>query len=283
MDNVAVLGPGLLGGSIALALKARSPGCRVALWARRASAVEEIRQAGVADEASTDLRPIVEGAQLVVFCVPVGAMPALAEAILPHIGPETLVTDVGSVKGPVVEALAPVFARRGRFLGSHPMAGSEQSGLAAARADLFEGATCILTPHDGAHPATREAVAAFWELLGCRIRELPPREHDETIGLVSHLPHLLAAVLVDFVHAENPRAVGFCGNGFRDTTRIASGPVPMWREILASNRGALSGMLERLIDRLRSVSDDFCAGNDASLESLLANAKEQRDRLGPKL
>lgn len=283
MEKVAVLGPGLLGGSIALALRERAPECRVALWARRSAAVEEILRAGVAHEASTDLRPVVEGAQVVLFCVPIGAMPALAQAILPHIGPQTLVTDVGSVKGPVVEALAPVFARRGRFLGSHPMAGSEQSGLSAARADLFQGATCILTPHEGVERATVDALAAFWERLGCRLRELPPREHDETIGLVSHLPHLLAAVLVDFVHGENPAAARYCGNGFRDTTRIASGPVPMWREILTSNREALSGMLERLITRLQGVSDDFRTGNEASLESLLANAKEQRDRLKPNL
>jgi prephenate dehydrogenase len=279
MNKVAILGPGLLGGSLALAVRARAPGCRVAVWARRAEAVEEVRAMGVADVASTSLAPVVEGADVILFCVPIGAMPALAAQIVPIIEPHALVTDVGSVKGPVVEALSRIFEHRGRFVGSHPMAGSEESGIAAAREDLFDGAVCIVTPHPQACPEAVEAVARFWRLAGCDLRTLSPAEHDRTIGLVSHLPHLLAAILVDFVCSENPDSVKFCGNGFRDTTRVASGPSAMWTEIFAFNRNALSSELAGLIARMEDVSRALAGGDDSKISELLAGAKKHRDGL----
>ena len=275
MKNLAILGPGLLGGSLALAARAR--GVHVAVWARRETAVEEVRRAGVADFASPDLGAVVAGADTIVLCVPVGAMPVLAAQIAPLVEPDALITDVGSVKAPVVEALAPIFKERGRFIGSHPMAGSEQSGLAAARADLFDGAVCILTPHEGIHPNALETVAAFWQIFGCQVRMLSPVEHDETVGLVSHLPHLLAAVLVDFVCAENPNSVKFCGNGFRDTTRVASGPPSMWTEILLSNRTALSGQIERFAARLHAVARDVAGADESTMGTLLSNARDSRN------
>jgi len=222
---------------------------------------------------------VVEGADVILFCVPIGVMPTLAEQILPWVKPGALVTDVGSAKASVVESLAPIFFGKARFIGSHPMAGSEQSGLAAARADLFEGAVCILTPHADVSAKTVADVQAFWELLGCNIRTLGPEEHDDVICLVSHLPHLLAAVLVDFVCAENPNSVNFCGNGFRDTTRVASGPAEMWTEIFAFNRAALGRQLEGLIARLQEVSRMVASRNDVKMNELLLNAKIQRDRL----
>ncbi|MEI6351831.1 MAG: prephenate dehydrogenase/arogenate dehydrogenase family protein [Verrucomicrobiota bacterium] len=281
MKKLAILGPGLLGGSLALAVRKLLPECRIAVWGRRPTAVEEVRDAGIADIASTELAPVVEGADLVVFCVPIGAMPTLARQIVPLIVPEALITDVGSVKGPVVEAMVPIFekAGRGKFVGSHPMAGSEQAGLTAARADLFHGAACILTPHHGLCPDALNAVAEFWKLLGCITRTLSPEEHDRTVALVSHLPHLLASALVDFVCAESPDSVNFCGNGFRDTTRVASGPPEMWSEIFAFNRAALHAHLETLIGRLQDVSRDLAAGNDLKMKELLTNAKVHRDQL----
>lgn len=269
----------MLGGSLALAIRARMPECRVAVWARRAEAVEEVRAAGVAGFASTATAPVVEGADLIVFCVPIGAMPALAAQIAPIIKPGALVTDVGSVKGPVVEALSGIFEQRGRFVGSHPMAGSEESGLGAARADLFEGSVCIMTPHPSACPEAVESVSRFWQSVGCHIRTLSPADHDRTVGLVSHLPHLVAAILMDFVCSENPDSINFCGSGFRDTTRVASGPPVMWAEILAFNRNALSSQLAVLAARMEDVSRALAGGNDSKISELLASAKKHRDRL----
>ena len=207
-------------------------------------------------------------------------MPGLAQQMAPLVEPDALVTDVGSVKGPVVEALNAIFARagRGRFVGSHPMAGSEQAGLAAARADLFAGAVCLVTPHPGVALETVEAAAAFWRLVGCEVRTLSPAEHDTAIGLVSHLPHLIAAALVDFICAQDPGAVDFCGNGLRDTTRIASGLPEMWAEIMATNRAALGGQLDGFIARLQEVSRELARGNDSQVKECLTSANVSRDR-----
>jgi len=282
MKQLAILGPGLLGGSLAKAIRARVPQCRVTLWARRAEAAEEARAAGIADLVSSDLAAVVKEADVIVLCMPVDAMPEIAAQMVPLIPPHALVTDVGSVKGCVVEKLAPIFSERGRFVGSHPMAGSEQSGLAAARENLYAGSVCIVTPHEGAVPEAVQQVVELWEQVGCTVRQLSPQEHDRKVGLVSHLPHLLAAALVDFVCSEDPDSVNFCGNGFRDTTRIAAGPAGMWTEIFASNRAALSGQVERMIAHLQGISKDLASGNDLKMNDFLANAKSARDRLNRK-
>ena len=271
----------MLGASLALAVRARYPECCIALWARRDAAVAEVKAAGISDIASTSLAPVVEEADLVVFCVPMEAMPDLAVQMLPYLKADALVTDVGSAKKEVVEKLGAIFAEKGRFVGSHPMAGSEQSGLAAARGDLFEGAVCIVTPVEGSDRNAVQAVSSFWEQLGCRVRCLTPEEHDQTVGLVSHLPHLLAAVLVDFVCSRNPNSVNFCGNGFRDTTRIASGPAAMWAGIFASNRSVLSEELDLFITKLQSVAAILKGGDDEAMMRLLADAKRERDRIAP--
>jgi prephenate dehydrogenase len=278
-SKTAIIGPGLLGGSIALALRRKCPDARIAVWARREGAVEEVRAAGMADLVSTDLTEVVSDAGLVIFCVPIGAMAPLAEKIAPLLAPDTLVTDVGSVKASVVESLAPIFKNRGHFVGSHPMAGSEQTGLSAARAGLFDGAVCIVTPDASSNPAAVEAVGKFWELLGSRVSELSPVAHDEVIALVSHLPHLLAATIVNLVCSQNPNSLNFCGNGFRDTTRVASGSAEMWSEILQSNREPLKKSVVAMIGKLREVLELLDSGDETRMRQFLTEAKTERDRL----
>jgi prephenate dehydrogenase len=277
MKSLAILGPGLLGGSIALA--ARRLGWRTALWARRAEAVAEIEAMGIADDASTKVRDIVKGADLVILCTPVGVMPGLAREIVEAISPETVVTDVGSVKASVVAELETIFRAHGRFVGSHPMAGSEQTGIRAAREDLFEGAACIVTPNADSNAAAVAQVRAFWEALGCRILEATPEGHDEIVALVSHLPHLLAATLVQTVLTENAGAFDFGGPGFRDTTRVAAGPPAMWAEILGTNRVAVRKSAEALIEKLREILT--LLDREAPMTEFLTQAKAQRDRLRP--
>lgn len=281
MTRLAVFGPGLLGGSILLAARA-SGRFEVAAWGRREDAVAELRARGMADRASTDARAVAEGAEIIVFCVPIGAMPELAQRIVPVVSPHTLVTDVGSVKGCVVETLGPIFEGRARFIGSHPMAGSEQTGLAAARADLFEGSVCIVTPEPGCDPEDQAAARAFWETLGCRVRELAPREHDDIVARVSHFPHLLAAALVQAVAQTGAGALDFAGPGFRDTTRVAAGPPEMWTEILRTNRRAVQKSAEAMIEKLREVItllDRDAPGDDLRMNEFLSQAKALRDTL----
>jgi prephenate dehydrogenase len=277
MKRIAILGSGLLGGSIALKLRAIG-GSHVALWARREEAVEEIRARGCAEVASTDVREIVRSADIVIFCVPVGAMPSLAREIVGELRADTIVTDVGSVKATVVAELSAIFAGRAQFVGSHPMAGSEFTGLKAARVNLFEGTTCIVTPGDSSEAV--EKVSAFWQSLGCRVAQLAAAEHDECVALISHLPHLVAGTLVRTVLAKNPHAFNVVGPGFRDTTRVASGPPPLWVEILRENSTAVAAALDAMIAKLAEFRQTLAPQSDPqALHDLLAEAKHTRDQI----
>jgi prephenate dehydrogenase len=281
MTKLAIIGPGLLGGSLALAAR-RLGRWRVSLWARRDEAVRELHDLQFADEASTDLPAIVAGADLVIFCVPVGAMKDLAERAVSALKPNALVTDVGSVKSSVVSALEPVFAGRGRFVGSHPMAGSEQTGLRAARADLFESAACMVTPTEFSDPSAVAEVAAFWRDVGCRVSQIAPEAHDELVAAISHLPHLAAAALVNAVAEQCPDAFEMAGPGFRDTTRVAGGSPEMWTEIFSTNRVAVRKSAEAMIAKLEQfirLLDRQTPDSDKLMNDFLTQAKAQRDSL----
>jgi prephenate dehydrogenase len=292
MKRIAILGPGLLGGSIALALRAKQ-GVEVRLWARRPEAVREAREMSVAALASDNLEEVVQHADTVVLCMPIGAMPAVVSQMLPFLEPDALVTDVGSVKLAVEHALSPLLKNRALFVGSHPMAGSEKAGLIHARADLFNAATCIVTPQEGV--TSPEAVARateFWAALGGRVRLLSPRQHDAVCALISHVPHLTAAALVNAVNAQLPLALDFFGPGFRDTTRVASGLPEMWTEILSENRAEVLNGLRALSAQLDNVARILegtapadsqaslrgSSGHDA-LNTFLSAAKACRDNL----
>ena len=292
MKRIAILGPGLLGGSIALALRGK-PGVEVRLWARRVEAVREAIEMSVADLVSDRLEDVVKDADTVVLCMPVGAMAGVVLQMLPFLAADALVTDVGSVKVAVAHALSPLLKDRALFVGSHPMAGSEKAGPIHARADLFKGATCIVTPEEGATaPETVTRAASFWEALGGRVRLLSPREHDAVCALISHVPHLTAAALVNAVNDQLPLAFDFFGPGFRDTTRVAGGLPQMWTEILFENRTevlkglrALSAQLENAARLLEATSLPEGSGNpDApsgshGLNTFLSAAKSRRDNL----
>ena len=279
VHRIAILGPGLIGGSIALALR-RSADSHVTLWARRPEAVREVIAAGCADIATADLAAAVKDADLVVLCVPVGAMPGLAASLANLIRSDCVVTDVGSVKATVLAGLRPVFRERGRFVGSHPMAGSEHTGLAAARANLFDGARCIVTPEADTDAAALAMVCDFWKSIGCRVVELPAAEHDECVALVSHLPHLLAAALISTVAERNEHAFRVVGPGFRDTTRVAAGPPAMWREILRENSAAVLPAIDALIAKLSDFRQTLAlAGDGQEIHDLLAAARSTRDRI----
>jgi prephenate dehydrogenase len=277
MEKVAILGPGLLGGSLAFALRERTD-ASVAIWARRDEAVRAARQNGAAHFASDNLREVVDGADVAVLCTPIGVMPALARELAQVIANDALVTDVGSVKTAVVRELREIFASRARFIGSHPMAGSEQTGMAAARADLFHGALCIITPEAETPASAVNDAATFWQTVGCTVASLSPEAHDQTVALVSHLPHLVAATLIATISEMHPAAFAFAGPGLRDSTRIASGPPPMWTEILQANRDALQRAGEAMIEKLsQTVKLLDRPGRD--LQGFLARAKTQRDTI----
>jgi prephenate dehydrogenase len=278
-SSIAILSPGLLGGSLALAIRQRLPEAKIHIWARQKESVEKTLAMGLADTASTDAAEVAREADLIVFCMPVGAMAGVAEKIAGVVKPSALITDVGSVKLVVRELLTPIFKGKAEFIGSHPMAGSEQAGLDAARADLFEGAVTILTPGVSNRKESVAALASFWETLGSRVVISSAAAHDEAVALISHLPHLAAAVLVQTVMRENPAALDWHGNGFLDTTRVAAGPPAMWAEILTENRAALKKGIHAMIENLAEVTKLLESKETGALEQYLAEAMHTRKRL----
>lgn len=279
-NQLAVLGPGLLGGSIGLATRERGLARRVAVWARREEAA--VRAGGVirSDVATTRLAEALDGSDLVVVCTPVETIAPLLESAAPHLGSGAVVTDVGSVKGCIVpQAEEALRASGARFIGSHPMAGSERSGLDAARADLFAGAACLLTPTDASDADALDAVRAFWEALGCRLLTLSPAEHDRIVARISHLPHFAAAAMVGLAAASHPDATACVGNGFRDTTRVASASPELWTQIAAGNREALIEALDDLAVELSRVRDWVAGSEWNRLEDFLGMARKTRDNI----
>lgn len=275
--KIAILGPGLLGGSLALALKERKLAERVAVWGRSEKAIREILGRNLATEASSDPKVAVADADLVILCTPLGVMGDLCRSFLPALDPRAIVTDVASVKGPVDAQLAPLLRGKASWIGSHPMAGKEKAGLEAACGNLFQNACCILTPTDETSPEALATVRVFWEALGSRVVELSPADHDRLVAQISHLPHLLAALLVQ---AVDPKALPLAGTGFRDTTRIAAGPAPMWAEILLNNREALLQGLDALSLQIENSRNLLNQKDEKGLQELLSRANDVRKSLG---
>jgi prephenate dehydrogenase len=276
--NLTILGGGLLGGSLAMALAGDPRHC-VRLWARRGQTVRAAQEIGISD-ATTNLAEAVRAADLLVLAVPVGSMADLMSQALEAGLPTTcLVTDVGSVKRAPHQEIPPLLAERGiDFIGSHPMAGSEQNGLEAASADLFHNAACLLTNDENIASPRAEALERFWQGVGCRTSWMSATEHDELVARISHLPHVVAASAAR-VCLQNPGDGRFGGGGLRDTTRVAGGNPEMWAEILIENRAALLGPLRETVADLSLILAHLETGDQEAARMWLAAAKELRDPL----
>ena len=278
--KITIVGVGLLGGSLGLAIKQRRLAAEVAGYVRRASSVRECERVGALDYATTDLLAAVSGADLVILCTPLAQMKPLVKLMLPALKRGAIVTDVGSVKGSVVRELELLIAKAGaHFVGSHPMAGSEKTGVSAARADLFECAVCVTTPTKRTNASALRKVEQFWKAMGCRLLRLAPDVHDARVARSSHLPQLIAALLAhEVLNPLSPREQAMlCAGGFRDTTRIASGSPEMWRDIALSNRAQLGKALGQFIRELQGVQVLLRRGDAAKIHRLLLTAKARRD------
>lgn len=279
IESITVLSPGLLGGSILHSLRAKGYQGELRVWARNPERLTQITALNLGVKTFSDIKLSVQNADLVILCSPVEVMESLAQQIAQDLKPGCIVTDVGSVKAPIVDAMARVLPAHVHFAGSHPMAGSEKTGLQHAQKDLFPNATCILTPTTEKRGPEFTKVAEFWQLLGCHIEYLSPQEHDLVIGSVSHLPHLAAALLVNLASNEVQEPERFCGNGFRDTTRIASGSPELWNGIFFSNRSAMLTLISKL-EALLAETRTFLQENDeVGLTNMLTKAKKHRDQL----
>jgi prephenate dehydrogenase len=279
-QKITIVGVGLLGGSLGLAIKRRRLARQVCGYVRRAASIKDCERVGAMDFATTDLLDAVSGADLVVLCTPLAQMRPLVEQMRPALKWGAIVTDVGSVKGSVVSEVEALIARSGgHFVGSHPMAGGEKQGVLASRADLFECAMCVVTPTKRTNPAALRKVEQFWKSLGARLLRTTPDAHDALVSRSSHLPHLLAATLANLVLSPKlPSAQAqLCATGFRDTTRIASGSPEMWRDIALTNSKHLVRAMDGLVAELGKFRSALKRGDSNAIAKFFETAKQRRD------
>jgi len=242
--------------------------------------VDECLQKGAVDSATVDAGDAVGGADLVVFCTPLAQMPELATKIAPLLEKNAIVTDVGSVKGVLVQEVEPIFRERGiLFVGSHPMAGSEKMGVSAARADLFQDAACVVTPTSEVPENVIQKVEELWRSVGARVMRLSPELHDQLVSRSSHLPHVLAALLARYVldpkyPAEQSR---LCANGFRDSTRIAGSSPEMWRDVIMTNREEIVNALGDYVAEMKEFAAMMERNDPGEIEQFFRMAKMRRD------
>lgn len=274
---VAIVGVGMIGGSIGKALRSRRLAGKVVGIGRSQASLDAAKQAGCVTDASTDIAAAA-AADLVVVAAGVGAIPALLDAVDAVIRPGTLLTDAGSTKASIVAGWERRRrSRRGRFVGGHPIAGSHRRGPAAADGDLFAGRVTVVTPAKATPAADADAIGDFWAALGSTVFMMPPKEHDRILAATSHAPHVIAAALA----AATPEAtLAFTAGGWRDTTRIAAGDPDLWADILLDNAGGVGDAMKRFavsVERLLAAID---RGDRRRLVQLLSRAKDTRDALG---
>jgi cyclohexadieny/prephenate dehydrogenase len=272
-----VVGPGLIGGSVGRGARARGLAREVVAVGRSPVALENVLAGGGADRVTTDLGAALRGADLVLLCTPVGALPGLVRQAWGLLEPGAVLTDAGSVKGEVVAAARACPPRPGvAFAGGHPMAGSERSGFGAADPDLFEGRLALVTEEPETPPRAVAAARALWEGLGSHVRTLSVDAHDRGVALISHLPHLVAYGLVAAADGE---ALALAARGFTDTTRIAGSAEALWTDIFRANREALLAGLGRFSGILARWEALVRAGDWGALEAALGRAREVREKL----
>lgn len=278
--QLAIVGVGLLGGSVAKAARSGGLARRIVGVGRDPERLRPAVDDGTLDAAVTDLDAGVREADVVLLAAPVLAIEGLLERVWRAAPEGALVTDVGSTKRNIVRAAERLVATRSlAFVGSHPLAGSEQAGYRVARADLFRGATVVVTPTEKTELAALKKITELWEALGARVTALDPETHDRTVAAISHLPHLIACALVDGAGRVEPAALELAARGFRDTTRIAAGDPDMWTEIFLANRDALTAGIEAFREALADLQRVIDAGGVEPLRAQLARIKAIRERL----
>jgi len=275
-DRVTIVGVGLIGGSLGLAMREKGLAGRIVGVGHRQASIDLALKMGAIDEGSLDPSAAVMGADLVVLATGIGLIMEVGRRIVPALKRDAVVTDVGSTKTDVVRALEPAMPAGVHFVGAHPIAGSEKRGVDAATAGLFRGATTVVTPTKRTDPDAARKVAELWSAVGAHVVTLSPEEHDAILARTSHLPHVAAAALVATLR---PPDAGFAGTGFRDATRIASGDVNIWCDIILTNREAILSALWAFSDELAAFRRAVESNDRVKLAELLSAAKQRRDSL----
>jgi len=288
IKKVAILGLGLMGGSLAAALKKVKSTINVVGYARRLETRKKAIKMGIVDEVFDKAEEAAKGADVVVVCVPVMAIPSLINSIKNSVGEKTVITDVGSTKKWLIaETRKLVPHLKDRIVGSHPIAGSEQTGIESAKANLYEGAVVVITKDTIVSPFALKQVSSLWEMVGAKVKFLGPGEHDKIIGLTSHLPHIVSSLLADVIFNDKNLLKDkiknislFCGKGVRDTTRIAAGDVEMWHDIIKTNRMNILFSIERFMNALAIMRTAIKKDDALLIKKILDRGRKGRKKIG---
>jgi len=268
-NRLALIGVGLIGSSIARAARLENAVGSIVATARSPETRRRVAELGLADQVVETNVAAVEGADLVVVCIPVGACGAVAQEIGPHLSPGAIVSDVGSVKSGVVRDMHPHLPSHVQFVPAHPVAGTEYSGPDAGFAELFVNRWCILTPPENTDAQATEKLAAFWRLLGANVETMTPEHHDLVLAVTSHLPHLIAYTIVgtadELQNVTRSEVLKFSAGGFRDFTRIAASDPTMWRDVFLANKDAVLEVLGRFNEDISALTRAIRNGDGATL------------------
>lgn len=279
-DKIALIGIGLIGSSIARAVKVKGLGKTVTVSTRSQETLDRARELELGTDYVQAAGKAVEGADLVIVSVPVGASGKVAEEIAPHLKPGAIVTDVGSTKASVVAQMLPHMPKNVHFIPGHPLAGTEHSGPDAGFAELFQGRWCILTPVHGTDKDAKRKLAAFWEALGSKVDEMDTEHHDKVLAIVSHLPHIIAYNIVgtadDLEAVTESEVIKYSASGFRDFTRLAASDPTMWRDVCLHNKDAILEMLARFSEDLAYLQRAIRWGDGEKLFDLFTRTRAIR-------
>lgn len=279
IKTVAIIGLGLLGGSLGLAAKEHAPGITTKGYDRNTDVRAQAAARGLVGEVCESVDAAVSDADLVILCVPVGAMEDAAAALAPHLKPTAIVSDVGSSKESVAKALAKALPRH-TIIPAHPVAGTEQSGPDAGFASLFTNRWCILTPPEGVDEEALTALSQFWTKLGAKIEIMDARHHDLVLAVTSHIPHLIAYTIVgtasDLEEVTRSEVIKYSAGGFRDFTRIAASDPVMWRDVFLNNKDAVLEVLGRFSEDLSSLQRAIRSSDGDTLHDLFSRTRKIR-------
>lgn len=279
-NKIAILGVGLIGGSFARVCKKNSVAKSIMGFGRGEANLQKAVELGVIDEYSLDLKQAVSEADFILLSVPVGTITPMVKKIIPFLKEDCILSDVGSVKGSLVEEIESILPKGIRFVGAHPIAGTENSGAEASFVELFEGSKCILTPTEKTDSEAINKVKELWELTGSEVNIMEAAKHDEIMAAVSHLPHIAAYAITSFIFnlkQEWPEILSYSAGGFRDFTRIASSHPAMWRDICEHNKDALIRMIEHYESSIGRFKSLIKEDNWSELEKTMSESKNLRD------
>ena len=278
LNKITIIGVGLIGGSLAKAIKENQLANKVCGYGRDQSRLEKAKNTNIIDELSTNIDEAVKGADIVVIATPVGTFKQILEAIEPLITEQVIISDVGSTKTNIVKIVNEVLGEKSKcFVPAHPIAGKEKSGFEVSVPDLFKDKKTIITPLENNAPESIKVIHDMWIGTGAEVDYLSPESHDELLGMTSHLPHMLAFSLVNYLVSQSPNASIYAGGGFKDFSRIASGDAVMWRDICIHNKEQIIDHLKGYQSTLSELIDAIDDDDSERLEVLFTTAKNTRD------